>query len=205
MYLDKILGSTTKVNALSVLISNSSRVYLENELARESGASVSEVNRQMSELVSTGLVLMQRVGKAKVYHINTKHFLYSPMKKLFRDLQDVYREIALKMASNLKKHNPRAVILFGSLARGKIRSDLVKEPSDIDILVVAAEEQNVEEIRTEMLRYINSELSLRYGITIYPIVLSVEEYLKGLKYDQLIIDVHAKGEVLYGEKPTRFG
>ncbi len=49
MYLDKILGSTTKVNALSVLISNSSRVYLENELARESGASVSEVNRQMGE------------------------------------------------------------------------------------------------------------------------------------------------------------
>ena len=56
-----------------------------------------------------------------------------------------------------------------------------------------------------MIRYINSEVSLRYGIAIYPIVLSVEDYLEGLKQDQFIIDVHAKGEVLYGEKPTRFG
>lgn len=204
MYLDRILGSTTKVNALSVLISNPRRSFLEIELAKESSSAVSEINRQMGELVSTGLVTMQKVGKAKVYQINTKHFLYNPMRKLFRDLQGVYREIASKLVSRLKMHEPRAVILFGSLARGKIRSDLVKEPSDIDILVVA-DKRNVGKIKDEMIRYINSEVSLRYGVTIYPIVLSVEEYLKGLKKDQFIIDIHAKGEVLYGEKPTRFG
>ncbi|MGQ9468806.1 MAG: nucleotidyltransferase domain-containing protein [Nitrososphaerales archaeon] len=189
---------------MSVLISSPRRGFLESELAKESGSSVSEINRQMSELVSTGLVMMKKVGKAKVYQINNKHFLYNPMKKLFTDLQDVYREIASKLVLRLKKHKPRAVILFGSLARGKIRSDLVKEPSDIDVLVIA-DKKDVEKIKDEMIRYINSEVSLRYGITIYPIVLSVEEYLKGLKQDQFIIDVHAKGEVLYGEKPTRFG
>lgn len=203
MYLDKILGSTTKVNALSVLISTPRRSYLENELARESGSSVSEINRQMGDLVSSGLVTMQKVGKAKVYRINERHFLHRPMKRLFRDLQDVYREIALNLVSQLKKHEPKAVILFGSLSKGKIRSDLVEEPSDIDILVVA-DQKDVAKIRDEMLRYINLEVSLRYGIAVYPIVLSVEDYLKGLKEDQLIIGIHAKGEVLYGEKPTRF-
>lgn len=204
MYLDRILGSTTKVKALSVLISNPRREFLENELAKESGSSVSEINRQMGELVSSGLVMMKKVGKAKVYQINTKHFLYNPMKKLFIDLQGVYREIASKLVSRLRKHKPRTILLFGSLARGKIRSDLVKEPSDIDILVIA-DKKDVEKIKDEMIRYINSEVSLRYGIAIYPVVLSVEEYLKGLKQDQFIIDVHAKGEVLYGERPTRFG
>ncbi|MBI2184239.1 MAG: nucleotidyltransferase domain-containing protein [Thaumarchaeota archaeon] len=188
---------------MSVLISTPRRSYLENELARESGSSVSEINRQMGDLVSSGLVTMQKVGKAKVYRINERHFLHRPMKRLFRDLQDVYREIALNLVSQLKKHEPKAVILFGSLSKGKIRSDLVEEPSDIDILVVA-DQKDVAKIRDEMLRYINLEVSLRYGIAVYPIVLSVEDYLKGLKEDQLIIGIHAKGEVLYGEKPTRF-
>ena len=45
MYLDRILGSTTKINALSVLVSNPKRSFMEIELAKESGSPVSEVNR----------------------------------------------------------------------------------------------------------------------------------------------------------------
>ena len=36
MYLDRILGSTTKINALSVLISNPKRGFMEIELAKKS-------------------------------------------------------------------------------------------------------------------------------------------------------------------------
>ena len=204
MYLDRILGSTTKVNALSVLISNPEKSFMEVELARESGSPVSEVNRQMSDLVNSGLVLVQRVGRAKVYQINSKHFLYSPIRKLFRSLESVYREIAKKIVSRVAKHKPKAIILFGSLSKGKIRSNIVKEPSDIDLIVVA-DKGDVHKIRNEMLRFINEEISIRYGVVVYPIVLSLEEYLKGLSKDQFIIDAHSKGELLYGEKPHRFG
>jgi len=38
LYLDRILGSTTKVNTLSVLIPSPKRRYMEIELARESGS-----------------------------------------------------------------------------------------------------------------------------------------------------------------------
>ena len=44
-----------------------------------------------------------------------------------------------------------------------------------------------------------------YGINVYPIVLSVDDYLSGLSKDVFIMDVHSRGEVLYGEKPRRFG
>lgn len=204
MYLDRILGSTTKVNALSVLVSNSERGFIEVELARESGSPVSEVNRQMGDLTNSGLVTVERVGRAKVYRINSRHFLYRPLTELFRSLENVYREAAREIASHVARHEPKAVILFGSLARGNIRSDIVREPSDID-LVVVADKGDVQRIRDDIIQFINSEISLKYGIAVYPIVLSNEEYVRGLSKDQFIIGVHSRGEVLYGEKPSRFG
>jgi len=99
MYLGRILGSTTKINALAVLVPNPERSCLENELARISGASASEVNRQMKDLVNAGLVLMQRVGKAKLYQMNGKHFLFKPLRELFKNLEGVYREGASEVAA----------------------------------------------------------------------------------------------------------
>lgn len=204
MYLDRILGSTTKINALSVLISNPKRGFMEIELAKASGSPVSEVNRQMKDLVNSGLVVAERVGRAKVYQINSKHFLYTPLSRLFRSLGSVYREVAQKTVSHIAKHEPRAVILFGSLSKDRLRSDIVREPSDID-LVVVAEKGDVQKIRDDMIKFINAEISIRYGVAVYPIVLSSEEYVKGLSDDQFIINVHSEGELLYGEKPRKFG
>jgi len=206
MYLDRILGSRTKINALSVLLASPERSIVESELAKEADASVSEINRQMKDLVNSGLVIMERVGKAKVYRANSQHFLFKPLKGVFRNLEEVYREIASKVVKFVKeKHKIETVILFGSLLKGRIRSDIVKEPSDIDIVIVTESEDQVEEVEKNLLNFVNSDIVPRYGIVVYPIVLSVEEYKSGLSKDAFIIDIHARGEVLYGEKPRRFG
>jgi predicted nucleotidyltransferase len=204
MYLDRILGSKTKVNALAVLIENPQKKILEMELAKDAGSSVSEINRQMGDLVNSGLVSMERVGKAKIYQINQSHFLYRSLKSLFRNLQSVYREIALKASrSVVRKHKVQAVILFGSLAKGRIRSDIVREPSDIDILVLTLDK--TEEVKADLLDFVGTEISSRYGIAVYPIVMPAKEYVRRLKDDPLIIEIDANGEVMYGEKPRRFG
>jgi predicted nucleotidyltransferase len=206
MYLDKILGSKTKINVLSVLVARPERSIIENELAKEAGVSVSEVNRQVKDLVNVGLVIMERTGKAKVYRMNQQHFLYEPLKSVFRGLEEVYRETAGKVAKFVaEQHKVEAVLLFGSLAMGKIRSDFVKEPSDIDIVVVVKNKSQIQAVKKDMLNFVNSQIFPAYGINVYPIVLSVEEYLSGLAEDVFIMDVHSRGEVLYGEKPRRFG
>lgn len=69
MYLDRILGSKTKVNILSALTQNKEKSFMESELAKEIGSSISEVSRQIIDLVNVGLVRMERVGKAKIYPI----------------------------------------------------------------------------------------------------------------------------------------
>jgi len=206
MYLNRILGSKTKINVLSVLVTKPERGIIENELAKEADASVSEVNRQLKDLVNVGLIIMERVGKAKVYHVNQQHFLYEPLKSVFRGLEDVYREVANKAAKFVaEKHKVETVMLFGSLATGKIRSDFATEPSDVDIMVIVRDKSQTKAVEEEMLASVNSEVFPVYGINVYPIVLSVEEYLSGLTKDAFIMDVHSRGEVLYGKKPRRFG
>jgi predicted nucleotidyltransferase len=206
MYLDKILGSKTKINALSVLVVHPERGFIENELAKEAGVSVSEVNRQVKDLVNVGLVVMERVGKAKVYRVNKQHFLYEPLRSVFRSLEEIYREIANKVTKFVVgKHKVETVVLFGSLAMRKIRSDFVKEPSDVDIVVVVKNKSQTKIVEKDVLDFVNSEVFQVYGINVYPVVLSVEEYLSGLSEDVFIMDVHSRGEVLFGEKPRRFG
>jgi predicted nucleotidyltransferase len=204
-YLERVLGSGTKVNALAVLVSNSTKPFLEVELAKEAGASVSEVNRQMVDLVNSGLVTLERIGKGKVYRINRKHFLFKPLESLFQDLETVYRRVAREIVNYAtKSFKIQVAILFGSLSRGGIRSDIVTEPSDIDIAIVA-DSKNVASLKNALISYVNSEISYRYGISVYPVVLSREEYTSALKQGSFVSDIHAKGEVLYGEKPRRFG
>ena len=158
----------------------------------------------MNDLVSTGLVRLERVGKGKMYSINRKHFLFKPLKSLFRNLEITYRQAASQIVKYLtNRFEIVAVILFGSLSRGDIRSDMVKDPSDIDIAVVA-KLRDVASIKKALVSYVNSEITEKYGISVYPIVLSAEEYTSALKQDPLIIDMQAKGEVLYGKKPRRF-
>jgi len=205
LYLDKILGSKTKVNALSVLVTQPERRIVENELAKEAGVSISEINRQAKDLVDAGLVIMERVGKSKVYQMNQQNFLFEPLKNVFKSLEQIYREIANKITKFITgKHRVKTVLLFGSLTSKTIRSDFVKEPSDIDIMIVVNNKEQTDSVRKDMLTYVNSEISPVYGINVYPIVLTVEEYLSGLAEDAFIMDVHTRGEVLHGEKPRRY-
>jgi DNA-binding transcriptional ArsR family regulator len=100
MYMDKILGTKTKINILSVLVAQPERSIIENELAKEAGMSVSEVNRQIKDLVNAGLVTMERTGKAKVYRVNRQHFLYQPLRSIFRSLKIYTERLRTKLLSS---------------------------------------------------------------------------------------------------------
>jgi predicted nucleotidyltransferase/DNA-binding transcriptional ArsR family regulator len=209
MYLDKLLGSKTKINLLSVLVSKPERSFIESELAKEAGAAVSEVNRQITDLVSIGLVTLERVGKSKLYKVDQKHFLYVPLKELFTSLEDVYKEIAHEVTNYIALipmlPEVKTIILFGSLSSGKVRENFVKEPSDIDLVIVVQDEEQVVPVKNKVLDFVNTKVFPVYGVNVYPIVLSVDEYISGLSADAFIMNVHSNGEVLYGEKPRRFG
>lgn len=206
-YLGKILGSETKIKILFILVASPQSSYMERELAKEGKSSISEVNRQIKNLVNSGLVTMQRLGKTKLYSINQKHFLFSPLKKLLVDLNKIYKRIAqeIKNFAIKESNHIQTIILMGSVAQANIRQDFVREPSDIDLIFILESDKDIKEVKKSLLDYINTKVSLRYGISLYPFVISKREYLRRLSSkDPFILESYIKGEVLYGEKPRRF-
>jgi len=206
-YLGRILGSHTKIKLLFVLINNPHVTYTEKELAKESISSISEVNRQISHLVKAGIILMQRIGKTKAYSINQKHFLFLPLKKLFVDLNKIYKKIVQDVKKVITKRFRciQAIILIGSLVKGKLRQNIIEEPSDIDLIFIVKKDKDIKEVKKTLIHYINKDISLKYGITLYPFVISQQEYLNRLyKKDLFILESYTKGEVIYGQKPRRF-
>lgn len=208
VYLGKILGSETKIKILFVLVSNPRASYMEKELAKASNSSVSEVNRQIPDLVNSGLVTIQRLGRTKIYSLNQKHFLRSSLEKLFVDLNKIYKKIArdIKGYAIAKVSSVQTIILVGSLAYGKVREDIVKEPSDIDLIFIIDLDANVSKVKKTLIDCIDKKISSKYGIVLYPFVISRQEYLNRLgRKDRFILDSYVKGEVLYGGKPRRAG
>ena len=206
MYLDGVLGSKKKVNLLSVLIHGPEQGIIEGQLAKRAGVSASEVNRQINDLVTIGLVRFVQVGRSKLYTINQRHFLFSPLSRLYRSLNEVYREIADKITENTSKQfNVNAIILVGSLGAGSMREDYVGDPSDIDLVFVVDDDGQINPLRDEVLNYTSQEIFPVYGVNAYPIVLSKSDYISGLTGDAFIMNTHTNGELMYGEKPRRFG
>jgi len=149
---------------VSVLVAYPERSIIENELAKKAGMSVSEANRQKKDLVNVGLVAMERVGKSKVYQVDQRHFLYAPLKSVFRSLEEIYREIANKVARFVtRKHKVEAVVPFGSLALRKVRSDFVKEPSDVDVVIIVKDESQIKSTRNNVSDFVGSKFFLCMG------------------------------------------
>ncbi|MEM3555485.1 MAG: hypothetical protein QXF56_02100 [Candidatus Micrarchaeia archaeon] len=208
MYLEKILGTSTKVSVLNLLVNSPDKRYIEKELARNAGAAISEINRQMPELVGSGLVHLERVGKTKVYSINRKHFLFRSLERLFKDLGKVYLEAAKRITAFAASHSKslEAVILIGSVAKGKARSDIAHSPSDIDMVFILRNDEEKERLFNSLIDYINNEISLAYGFICYPLVMTRKEYVNALeRKDGFITTVQTEGVELYGRKPRRFG
>ncbi len=208
MYLERITGTGTKIGILNVLVNHPDKAYVEKDLAKAAGTALSETNRQMPDLVGSGLVRLERVGKTKLYSLNRKHFLVPALKRLFKDLNAVYLDASRKITEFAvsSSKSVEAVILFGSVAKRKVKSDLVKAPSDIDLVFVLKDESEKEKLFDSLVSYINNEISLAYGMVCYPVVMTKAEYVEALeRKDAFILNVQSEGVELHGRKPRRFG
>lgn len=106
------------------------------------------------------MVLTKRVGRTKLYKLNTNNFYVIQLKRLFNLTSDVLLELKAK----LKEVNK--IIVFGSYARGE---DV--ENSDIDILVVT-------DMKDEIVQKIALSLSRKYKRRLSIITRTPEEYVK---------------------------
>lgn len=190
--LEKILGKKSQIKILRLLIHNENQEYYLDEIARLTGVSCGTIYPALKELLETRIIIQRKIGRSPLYKINKSHLLFQKIKELIDFEKKSLISVAEEFVSSLPKKTVTAVILFGSVARGKFT-----EKSDIDILLIYKNKKEggkVEKIIDILLD--------KYDVHVVPLFLTNKEVQERIKkFDNLITTIINEGKLIYGEAP----
>ncbi len=128
--LGDVLFTKTQQRVLGLLFGNPDRSFYSNELVRLSGMGNGTVQRELGQLVGSGLVTAGLIGNQKHYQANRAAPIFEDLRGIVLKtfgLADVLRAGLDRLVARIQ-----VAFVYGSVAKG---SDTAK--SDIDILIVS--------------------------------------------------------------------
>jgi len=189
-----LLLSSTASKILQVLLENPFKKFKEIELVNTAKIGKGAGAERIKALFEEGIVLEQRVGKAKVISLNLRSPAFFFIKNIF-DQQKVKRLSALRLAAILffsQKVQPPAslLILFGSTAAGTATTQ-----SDIDLLIAGKNIPVIETARSKTEELFGARLNLH--------VYALEEIYSKIKEDTFLQNVLLQGVIVKGYDTAR--
>ncbi|MBI2184603.1 MAG: nucleotidyltransferase domain-containing protein [Thaumarchaeota archaeon] len=151
--------------------------HYQREIARELGVSVGKTNQVLRVLEQEEIVLKERRGRVDLYRYNLRNPVARYLKILFilSELSDVIRRL---------RNSSDRIILFGSCADG---TDSVE--SDIDLLILTSDKNELEKIIRSARRSIDRRIS--------PIILNHIEFSELRDRDQAFYEQVSRGITLW--------
>jgi predicted nucleotidyltransferase len=145
-----MLRKTSTENVLEVIFKEPTRKFTIRELARITDIAPPTALRIVRALIKEEILNEAKVATASQISANLKSETYKRKKKAY-NIESTYSSGLLDHLLKLY-HEPKAIILFGSYARGE---DI--ERSDIDIAIITAEEKSpdLKHFEKELARTIN--------------------------------------------------
>ena len=187
--LEELVGSRTKVRILRVLCAHPRREFTLRELSRAVSQSLGSTVPALESLLGTRIVITRRVGRSRTVRLNETHPLAGTLRRLFRDETTALVRVAHSFANALPPAGLKAVVLFGSAARGESSAR-----SDVDVLVVVDEPR-----RTAAVQRAAASMLDRFDAAVSPLVLVEGEVDRRLAtFDPLLETIAAEGRLLRG-------
>ena len=124
-----ILFGRTRRRVLAWLFGHAEERFYLRHIVRESGAAQGAVQRELQKLAEAGILRRTVEGQHVYFQANRESPIFPELRMLLlktAGIVDVVREALAPLADRI-----RAAFVFGSAARGELRSD-----SDVDVLVV---------------------------------------------------------------------
>jgi hypothetical protein len=191
--IEQLFGSKTRVKLLHLFYSNPNRSFYVREITRKIDEQINSVRRELSNLLSIGIITSDNTNNRLYYEVNQKFEHYDPLLAMFggRPKSAVKTTKAAEQQSDdgdidLKALGNVDLALF----TGQFTRD---ESTGIDLLIVGNINQN------KLHKFVN-ELEIKEGKDIRYTVFSVEDFryreqindrfidlLKGAK-KQLLVD-----------------
>ncbi len=132
---EQLFGSKTRVKLLSLFLNNPGRPYFVREITRKIDEQINSVRRELSNLLSVGIVKSTSANNKLYYEVDTTYEYYEPLRKIFTTVQVSDK----KVASDIKEEDTIALKLktagqieLAWLTGSFVRDDIV----GVDIVVV---------------------------------------------------------------------
>lgn len=166
-----ILNSKTKLKIAKFLLTHEASMS-EREIASILKVSHMSVNRTMRELADINFVDFIAIGKAHAWKVNRKSYVFRTLFEFIKGvsrIKEPLNDLKDTILVNLPKTLIKKVILFGSIAGGKEKTN-----SDIDIFLLVRDKRARERLEPFIDKLSNACLEA-YGNKLSPYILTEHE------------------------------
>ncbi|HSW37326.1 MAG TPA: transcriptional regulator [Candidatus Saccharimonadales bacterium] len=80
---EQLFGSKTRVKLLQLFYSNPNRSFYVREITRKIGEQINSVRRELSNLLSIGIIVSDNTNNRLYYEVNQKYEFYEPLRTIF--------------------------------------------------------------------------------------------------------------------------
>ncbi len=198
---EQLFGSKTRVKLLQLFYSNPNRPFYVREITRKVDEQINSVRRELSNLLSVGIISSETTNNKLFYEVNQKYEYYLPLSQIFgntpitqaRSSSVKSAPISVEVAKHAESNVPEDLKLLGHLELILLTGQFTRdESSGIDFLVVGDINQ------TQLSKYI-IDLEKREDKEVRYVSMPLREY----KYRQQINDkfllkvLESKKQILY--------
>ena len=168
---EQLFGSKTRVKLLQLFYSNPNRSFYVREITRKIDEQINSVRRELSNLLSIGIITSDNTNNKLYYEVNQKYKYYDPLHQIFGG---GIRKSNTKKAGPTDEQEPDAesdLKAIGHIELAVYTGQFTRdETSGVDFLVVGDVNPNA------LQRYID-ELEARENKTIRYAIMSLSDFL----------------------------
>lgn len=131
---EQLFGSKTRVKLLSLFLNNPGRPYYVREITRKIDEQINSVRRELSNLLSVGIVKSTSADNKLYYEVDTGYEHYEPLRQIFTSVDVGKKKDAVIKEENtiLTKLRTAGQLELAFLTGSFVRDDIV----GVDIVVV---------------------------------------------------------------------
>ncbi len=133
--LEHFFMSRTRIELLTLFLTNPDRDYYVRELAQHTGITLPSISKEVRNLHAADFIKASRRGKSIFYTVNKEHLLYPEMKSI------IYKTTAL--GDSVREHLKEIPRIDAAIIYGSIAKDREHQGSDIDILILGTPDESI--------------------------------------------------------------
>lgn len=191
--IEQLFGSKTRVKLLHLFYTNPNRAFYVREITRKISEQINSVRRELSNLLTIGLIRSDMSGNRLYYEVNQKYKHYESLRSIFTDVGTKGEQVVAKGSTDIGTRLSQ----IGSVELAVLTGSFVRNPvAAVDLLIVG-------DVNRSKLAQLATELEAEEGHDIRYTVLSREEFDYRLDLNDRFLSaiLESKYTLVVGELP----